>query len=326
MAGKTPSRAAMNAQTTLFLSRDDAELRQKIGEVAPQIEIVSRAQLKDHPERIEHIEIAYGGLGRDQIANATALKWFQNGGAGVNGLLSPELAARDVTITSVSGIHARCIAEHLFGMLLSLTRELHSAREAQNRREWKPLGANTLSLYGKTLGVLGVGAIGAQIARVGRAFEMKPIGLRRGRAGHPEIETMFSPENRLEFFAQAQIVMNTLPLTDATRGFMGEAEFEALPDGAIVLNAGRGATIDTTALLRGLQSGKLRAALLDVTDPEPLPAAHPLWEMPNVFITAHYAGAHPEYNAEADAIFLDNLRLYLAGEPLHHVVDKTAGY
>ncbi len=316
----------MNAQTTLFLSRDDAELRQKIAEVAPQIEIVSRAQLKDHPERLEQIEIAYGGLNRDQISRATALKWFQNGGAGVNGLPLSELFAREVQITTVSGIHARCIAEHLFGMLLSLTRELHTAREHQNRREWKPLGGNILSLYGKTLGVLGVGAIGAQIARVGRAFEMKPIGLRRGGAGHPEIETMYTSENRLEFFARSQIVMNVLPLTDATRGFMGEAEFDALPDGAIILNAGRGATIDTPALLGALESGKLRAALLDVTDPEPLPADHPLWEMPNVFITAHYAGAHPEYNAEADAIFLDNLRLYLKDEPLHHVVDKTAGY
>lgn len=316
----------MNAKTTLFLPRDDDQLRHNIRDISPEIEIVSRAQLKDHPERLEQIEIAYGGLNRDQIARATALKWFQNGGAGVNGLPLSELAARGVQITNVSGIHARCIAEHLFGMLLSLTRELHTAREAQNRREWKPLGQNILSLYGKTLGVLGVGAIGTQIARVGRAFEMKPIGLRRGGAGHPDIETMYTSETRLEFFQQSQIVMNVLPLTDATRGFMGEAEFDALPDGAIVLNAGRGATIDTNALMRALESGKLGAALLDVTDPEPLPVEHPLWNHPRVFITAHYAGAHPEYNAEADAIFLDNLRCYLKGEPLHHVVDQTAGY
>jgi phosphoglycerate dehydrogenase-like enzyme len=120
--------------------------------------------------------------------------------------------------------------------------------------------------------------------------------------------------------------MNVLPLTDATRGFMGETEFDALPPGAIVINAGRGATIDTQALLRAIERGRIKAALLDVTDPEPLPADHPLWTAPGVVITAHYSGAHPEYNAEADEIFLDNLRLYLAGKELHHVVDKQAGY
>lgn len=275
---------------------------------------------------LSQIEIAYEGLSRDELSRATNLRWLQVGGAGVDNFVSPDSPPREWILTNVSGIHARCITEHLFGMLLGLTRELHTARKQQEARKWKPLGENLLSLYGKTLGILGVGAIGVQIARVARAFEMKPIGLRHGGAAHPDIETMFVPETRLEFFAQSQIVMNVLPLTDETRDFMGDAELEALPDGAIVCNAGRGATMNTAALMRALASGKIRAALLDVTEPEPLPADHALWKMPNVFITAHYAGAHPEYDAEADAIFLDNLRLYVAGEPLHHGVDQTAGY
>lgn len=316
----------MNPQITVLIGRDDAELRQKTLEIAPQIELVSRPEIESNPEIVQRIEIAYDGLRGDDLERATALKWLHNSGAGVNNLPLAELEARGVTLSNTSGIHAHCIAEHLFGMLLMATRSLDLALEAQKQAKWARIGADTLSLRGKTLGVLGVGAIGAQTARVGRALGMKTIGLRRGGESHPDIETMFSPASKLDFFAQSDVVMNVLPLTDETRDFMGQTEFEALPDGALVANAGRGATIDTNALVAALQSGKLRAALLDVTNPEPLPSDHILWSLPGVFITPHYAGVHPEYNAESDAIWLDNLRLYVAGEALHHVVDKTAGY
>lgn len=316
----------MKHQSMVLIGRDDAELRRKTLEIAPKSELVSRAEIESHPEIAARIEIAYDGLRDDDLKRATALKWLHNSGAGVNNLPLAELEARGVTLSNTSGIHAHCIAEHLFGMLLMATRTLDLALEAQKQGKWARIGADTLSLRGKTLGVLGVGAIGAQIARVGRAFEMKVVGLRRGGQAHPGIETMFSPDSRREFFAKCDIVMNTLPLTAETRGFMGQNEFEALPNGAIVANAGRGATIDTDALVLALQSGRMRAALLDVTEPEPLPDGHILWDLPGVIITPHFAGNHPEYNAESDAIFLDNLRLYLAGEVLHHVVDKTVGY
>jgi D-2-hydroxyacid dehydrogenase (NADP+) len=265
-------------------------------------------------------------LKREELPQAKGLRWFQNGGAGVNGLISPEVQNSDLIVTNVSGIHARPITEHMFGMLLSVTRALGAAWDGQKKHEWKHLGSQVDSLAGKTLGILGVGAIGEQAAKVGKAFDMKVIGLRRSGKSHPDIEAMFTPETRLDFFARSEVVMNILPLTEKSRGFMGDAEFDALPDGAIVINAGRGATINTDSLLRALHTGKLKAALLDVTDPEPLPADHPLWNEPKVFITPHYSGAYPQYNRDADLIFLDNLRLYLAGEPLHHVVDKAEGY
>ena len=316
----------MNHKIIVFLGRDDAELRRKTLEIAPHIEVVSRADLEANPELLPRIEVSYNGLRGDDLARASGLKWLQNGGAGVNHLPLEDLQKRGVLVTNVSGIHARAITEHMFGMLLFLTRNLREAHEAQKIANWKHLGKGIESLYSKTLGILGVGAIGAQAARVGRAFEMKTVGLRRGGQAHPDIETMFSPETRLSFFAESDVVMNILPLTEATRGFMGKDEFDALPDGAIVINAGRGATIQNDALFGALQSGKLKAALLDVTDPEPLPADHPLWKLPNVFITPHYSGAHPEYNAEADVIWLDNLRLYVVGQALHHVINSQEGY
>jgi phosphoglycerate dehydrogenase-like enzyme len=306
--------------------RDDAVLREKIKALAPDAEIVLQKELQDNPELLPQIEIAYEGLRGADISKMTSLRWIQRAGAGVEGMLTPAVKDSDIVVTNVSGIHARAITEHMFGMLLSCTRALNLAYEGQKEHKWEHLGGHVQSLYGKTLGILGAGAIGVQAARVGRAFEMRTIGLRRGGEPLPEFEAMFSPDNKLDFFKQSDVVMNILPFTEATKGFMGDAEFDALPDGAIVINTGRGGTIDTPALMRALESGKVKAALLDVTDPEPLPADHPLWDMKNVFISPHYSGSHPEYDAEADEIFLDNLRLYLAGEKLHHVVDKNAGY
>lgn len=316
----------MNSQIQVLIDRDDAELRQKTLEISPRIALVSGADIEADADLVSRIQITYDGLRGDDLERATSLKWLHNSGAGVNNLPLAELEARGVTLTNTSGIHADCIAEHLFGMLLVVTRNLDLALDAQKQAKWARIGDQTISLRGQTLGVLGVGAIGTQIARVGRAFGLKIIGLRRGGESHPDIETMFSPESKREFFAQSDIVMNTLPLTEETRDFMGQSEFDALPRGAIVANAGRGATIDTNALVSALQSGKLRAALLDVTEPEPLPSDHVLWSVSGVFITPHYAGTHPEYNAESDAIWLDNLRLYVAGEALHHAVNLRAGY
>lgn len=316
----------MNDKILILLGRNDPALHQKVRELSPRLEIVTGDGLKESPELLPQIEIVYGGLKREDIPKAKGLRWLQNGGAGVNGLIPPEMRDSDLIVTNVSGIHARPITEHMFGMLLSVTRALTQAWDGQKQREWKHLGGKVESLEGKTLGILGVGAIGAQAARVGKAFGMKVVGLRRSGEAHPDIEAMFTPETRLAFFGRSNVVMNVLPLTAKTRGFMSDTEFEALPQGAIVVNAGRGATIDTEALLRSLRAGKLKAALLDVTDPEPLPPDHPLWSEPGVFITPHYSGSHPEYDQDADEIFLDNLRLYLAGEPLHHVVDKAEGY
>ncbi len=136
---------------------------------------------------------------------------------------------------------------------------------------------------------------------------------------------MVGPADRKGAFAAADVVMAVLPATAATRRFVGRAEFAAMR-ASVFLNAGRGSTVDTDALVAALGSGALRAAGLDVTDPEPLPRRHPLWRMPNVLITPHCAGNHAEYEERAARVFLDNLRRYAAGEPLEHVVDKEAGY
>ena len=310
-----------------LIGSDSPALLRALRAYEGRIEVVTPAQAEQQPDLMGQIEIAYGWLNGDQLAKATRLRWLQTGGAGVEGLI-PHVQPESLTLTNARGVGAAPITEHMFGMLLMVTRRLAQAWDRQKTGRWdgEGLGDSVGLLSGKTLGVLGVGAIGGHSAEVGKAFGMRVVGLRRGGGAHPAVERMYTPEDRLAFLAECDIVMNTLPLTASTRGFLGRAELAALPPGAILVNTGRGGTVDTDALLDSLRSGHLGAALLDVTDPEPLLPGHPLWTTENVYITPHYSGSRPDYGDRADAIFLDNLRRYLAGEPLVNVVDKREGY
>ncbi len=310
-----------------LIGSDSPALLGQIRAVSDRIEVVTPAQAESQPDLMGQIEIAYGWLSGDQIARATRLRWLQTGGAGVEGLI-PHVQSERLTLTNARGVGAAPITEHMFGMLLMVTRRLAQAWDRQKTGQWngEGLGDRVGLLSGKTLGVLGVGAIGGHSAQVGKAFGMRVVGLRRGGSAHPAVERMYTPEERAAFLAECDVVMNTLPLTPATRGFLGRAEFDALAPGGVLINTGRGGTVDTDALLDALNSGRLGAALLDVTDPEPLPPGHPLWTTENVYLTPHYSGSRPDYDARADAIFLDNLRRYLAGEALVNVVDKAEGY
>ena len=310
-----------------LIGSDSPALLGQIRAVSDHIEVVTPAQIESQPDLLAQVEIAYGWLNADQLARATRLRWLQTGGAGVEGLM-PHVQSDTLTLTNARGVGAAPITEHMFGMLLVVTRRLAQAWDRQKTHQWNGdgLGDRVGLLSGKTLGVLGVGAIGGHSAQVGKAFGMRVVGLRRGGGAHPAVERMYALDDRLAFLAECDVVMNTLPLTAATHGFLGRAEFAALAPGAILVNTGRGKTVDTEALLDSLRSGHLGAALLDVTDPEPLPPDHPLWTMENVYLTPHYSGSRPDYTERADAIFLDNLGRYLAGEALVNVVDKAEGY
>ena len=318
----------MGERLRILIGTGDAAFREQVQALSERIELIAPGELKERPELVSDVEIAFGGLSRAQIPEAKRLRWLQTAGAGVNGLLTPELRDRDVILTNASGIHAEPITEHMFGMLLMVTRRLAEAREQQKLRQWKgyDFGANVTMLAGKTLGVLGVGAIGGHSAKVGQAFGMRVIGLRRTEQPHPHVDRMFGEADRLDFFREADVVMNSLPLTDRTHHAMNWDELAVMKTDAIVINTGRGGTINTEALLAALRERRLGAALLDVTDPEPLPEDHPLWTLENVYITPHYSGSHPGYDDRAGAIFLENLRRYLVGEPLVNVVDKREGY
>lgn len=279
--------------------------------------------------RLGEIEIAAGNFPRDLLLRAPALRWFQQWGAGADWLLrTPQAAEQSWTLVNASGVHAVPISEHILALLLAFARQMHRAVRWQAASRWQRPDRNELfELEGKTLLLVGVGAIGERTARVATALGMRVWGVRRDPSQPAEcVEAMFPPGRLLELLPQADFVVLTVPLTAETRGLIGAAELRAMKPSAYLVNIGRGGTVDTAALVRALQEGWIAGAGLDVVDPEPLPPESPLWQMENVILTCHYSGLTPHYFERAMEIFLDNLRRDRAGLALRNVVDKKAGY
>ena len=278
---------------------------------------------------LDEIEIAAGGFPRDLMLRAPHLQWYQQWGAGADWLLrTPEAEEQDWTLVNASGVHAIPISEHLLAFMLAFARGLNLAFHMQQQHVLKKAArAELFELAGKTVLLVGVGAIGERTAQVCSALGMRVWGVRRNPDLPAEgVEAMYDSQRLPELLPQADFVVLTIPLTHETRGMIGESELRAMKPTAYLINIGRGGTVQTDALVRALQQGWIAGAGLDVVDPEPLPPDSPLWEMENVILTGHYSGLTPHYFERAFAIFLDNLQRYKSGQPLRNIVDKTLGY
>ncbi|WP_166246217.1 NAD(P)-dependent oxidoreductase [Paenibacillus turpanensis] len=256
----------------------------------------------------------------------TKLRWLQSWSAGVDKLPVRELADKGITVTTASGVHPYPIAEHAFGMMLSLTRKLHLSMQNQLQRSWKHTGMLG-ELHGKTIGILGLGAIGEEIAHIARAFRMRVLGVRRSGAASPAADETYNVDQLNEVLGRSDYIVNCLPGTSGTTGLIGREQLQAIKPGAYFINVGRGTTVDTDALMEALQDGRLAGAGLDVVAPEPLPEEHPLWTMPNVIITPHNSGTTEYYHERVIDIFKRNLLAYLdRGAPDMNVYDPAKGY
>jgi phosphoglycerate dehydrogenase-like enzyme len=319
---------------TILLSFEPDKLREEwlaqVQAIAPDMHVLVTRDRDEVEAALDEIEIAAVSFPHDLLPRARSLRWLQQWAAGADWLLRhPEAVELDFVLTSTSGMHAIQIAEHVFAFLLAFARGLHRAVRLQERREWIPQSQHPglFELDGKTMVLIGVGAIGERTARVARVFGMRVLGVRR----NPEksvsgVEAMAGPDRLLEILPEADFVVVTAPLTSETRGIIGERELRAMKPTAYLVNIGRGGTVNESALVRALREGGIAGTGLDVFETEPLPEDSPLWKMENVVITSHYAGLTPVYDERAMAIFLDNLRRYRAGEPLRNVVDKRLGY
>jgi phosphoglycerate dehydrogenase-like enzyme len=284
---------------------------------------------------LDRIEIGMGDVPFALLHRMPNLKWLQLWSAGADFLQRfPGAKTLPFQLTVTTGIHGQQLAEHLFAMLLGWNRGLRASFEARQRREWLFITDQWLTtLSGKTMLILGYGAIGRTIAAIAFSFGMKVTGLRRNPAGNGEADHNGRGDIRIEAAAklrallpEADYVVNILPLTDETRHCFGAAEFSLMKPGALYINIGRGATTDQAALINALRAKKIAGALLDVVETEPLPPDSPLWDLDNVMITGHYAGCHPMYSRMAMDIALENLGRYNRGEPLKNLVDKERGY
>jgi phosphoglycerate dehydrogenase-like enzyme len=257
------------------------------------------------PQRVREFVLA--------LRDAKQLRWLHTFSAGVDNPWFQGLRARGVRLTTSSGANAVPIAHTVVLYLLALSRDLARWQDAQRRRAWET--HELVDLQGMTLGIVGLGPIGLEVARLGAALRMRVIGVRRTPAGDEPCETW--PMARLdELLAQVDALVLALPLTDDTRHLLDARRLALLKRGAWLVNVGRGGLIDEAALVAALQNGQLGGAGLDVFEVEPLPSESPLWSMPNVIVTPHNAGDSPANLHRATAIFLDNLMRFARGEAL----------
>ncbi|MBN1246661.1 MAG: D-2-hydroxyacid dehydrogenase [Anaerolineae bacterium] len=304
----------------------------QVQDVVPDMTVVVSREEAAIQDSLDEIEVAAGWLDPDVVLAMPRVQWVQHWAAGVDSFVTrPEIVEKDFILTSGSGIHAVPITEHIFALLLAFARGLHCAVRDQVAHRWvqppDPCGQNVFELPGTTMVLVGVGAIGAQTAKVAAALGIRVIGVRRDPADAVQgVARMVGPDQLLDVLPEADFLVLTVPLTERTRGMIGETELRAMKPSAIIVNIGRGGTIQENALLRALQEGWIGGAGLDVFETEPLPEDSPWWDMPNVIVTAHYAGHNPYYDERALAIFLDNLRRYVTKMPLRNVVDMRAGY
>ncbi|MHC5024378.1 MAG: D-2-hydroxyacid dehydrogenase [Planctomycetota bacterium] len=262
---------------------------------------------------------------------ARNLRWVQSPSAGVERYLRvPELReSPTITLTNMQGVHGPTIADHVFGMLLTLTRDLAWYTHPDQSGTWSRAGSGreTIALEGRTLFVVGLGGIGREVAKRGKGFGMRVLATRRSDVPPPPyVDEQGTPDQLMDYLRQSDVVVICLPLTRETTGLFGAEQLAAMKDGSYLVNVGRGRIIETDALVAALERGHLAGACLDVTDPEPLPADHVLWSMPNVVITPHVSSRSDLTRRVWRETYRENLRRFATGEPLLNVVDKAAGY
>jgi len=280
----------------------------------------------------------------DVTDRARGLKWIQLLSAGADHALTGPLKASTIPVTTASGIHATPIAEYTLASMLTYAHRIHLAIRAQTKREWMRSGgfmASVDEIRGQTLGIIGYGSIGRETARLGQAFGMRVLALKRDPAertdpgwcppglGDPAgriPERFFGPDQREEILRESDYVSVTLPLTEHTRKFIGVRELTAMKPGAYLVNIGRGAVIDEHAMADALGAGRIGGAGLDVFEHEPLPPSSPLWELENVILTPHISGANRGYMDKACELFIENLKRFASNRPLFNVVDLKLGY
>ncbi|WP_299549737.1 D-2-hydroxyacid dehydrogenase [Seonamhaeicola sp.] len=267
------------------------------------------------------------------IAKGKALDYIHITSAGIDRCGSiPGIKTSKLIATNNAKVHSETIAEHSIAMMMALTRRLPMFQDLKTKSDWSrgnntPDAPKAIAVKGKTMLVLGLGGIGSQVASRGNKLGMHVIGTRNSRRTGPDyVDYVGLSDETVALAKRADVVVNALPLTDKTKGIVGEAFFNNLNEGSYYISVGRGKTTDTDALIAALKSGKLSGAGLDVTDPEPLPEGHELWSMPNVIITQHTAGRSDLTRRNALMIIRENLRRYIRGEKLLNMVDLARGY
>jgi len=320
----------------------------------PQIEVDQRNTYKNVEDHIRDAEIFFGwSLRGEQVRAAKKLRWIHSTAAAVHQLMSPELLSSDIVVTNARSVHGPVVAEHAIALMFALAKRLPATVRYQQQQVWAQeqiscQHPHPTELAGSTLGLIGYGAIGSEVARSAAGLGMRvlvarqhphlrrensnvssrasaPVVGARVEGPLPGIET-FGSDRLDEVIAQSDFLVLAAPLTEKTRHIINAERLARMKPGAYVINVARGALIDETALTEALRNRRIGGAALDVFDHEPLPAGSPLWELDNLLITPHTAATTDKMWERHYALIQENLRRYLASEPLLGLVDKQVGY
>jgi len=305
-----------NIMPTLLILSSDADEYEKLIKSAqlPNLEFTGETEFCD-------IVLGEPKLIRDMLPRLPSLKWVQAIYAGVERLMDSDLR-RDYILTNARGVFGELMSEYVFGYLLVHEKKIFERQRAQQAKQWDR--AESGVLRGKTLGLLGVGSIGSYLAGTAKHFGMAVHGFTRESESCADVDIYFHNPDILKFGEGLDYLVSVLPRTDDTNKLVNASLFDALPSHAIFLNVGRGNAVDEAALVTALNEGKIAAAVLDVTENEPLPEDHPFWTTPNLLLSFHTSAiSYPENIAQ---LFIENYHLYLEGKPLKYQVDFERGY
>lgn len=294
--------------------------------VAPNSNVIS-CDLQQAAEHIGNTDIllTWGAMDiRSLYLNAPELKWVHALSAGVESLIFPEMKSANTLLTNSKGIHGIPISEHVLAMMLAFTRGLNVFIRQQSQKEWKrtPVG----ELHDKTIGIVGLGSIGREIAKKAKGMGMNVIASKRTMTTELFVDKLYTPDTLHELLAAADFVVIALPLLEETKHLFTIKEFAAMKPSAYFINIARGAVVKEDDLAAALEQGLIKGAGLDVFEQEPLPNTSPLWDMPNVIITPHLAAISPHYLDRAIKLFADNLSRYIQHKEMLNVIDKEKGY
>jgi D-2-hydroxyacid dehydrogenase (NADP+) len=300
----------------------------------PDLEVDQLNSYENVEQHIADVEILFGiSIRPEQFVAARKLRWIHSQAAAVHQLMFPELVNSDVIITNARDVHGPVVAEQVIAMMFALAKRIPAAVRFQQKHVWGQDAfssgrSHSRELAGATLGLVGLGSIGRNVAKHASALGMRVIAVRE----HPEkekpqyVDEVLPTSKLQELLTQSDYVVLSTPVTPETKGMIGAPQLAAMKPDAFLLNVGRGPLIDEAALVEVLRQHKIGGAALDVFDQEPLPPESPLWDLEDLLITPHTAGISEKMWERHYVLFSDNLRRYLSGQPLLGLVDKRSGY
>lgn len=300
-------------------------------QAVPKVELIGVTNRREALAKIAGADALIGLCSAALLDEGEELRWIQLFSAGVENCVNlPQFAERTPLLTNMQRIAGPVMAEHVLALTLALARGLHAYAQAQREGHWHrdaPGSGGMRVIQGKTMLVVGLGGIGTETAKRAQALGMTVTATRASKPEGPDfVARVGLPEDLPELAAEADVVVNALPLTGETRDLFDAELFRTMKSSALFINVGRGGTVVTDDLVAALQNGDIGGAGLDVTDPEPLPKDHPLWSTPNTIITPHVA-TRSDLGMEARwQVVRENLKRYAAGEPMISVVDPERGY